>query len=96
MSAPHLPGRLGDPDMHLATDPRADPRMVAAMAPFEMDVPPPPSPVNAGSDIEAIHDVLNATEEGFGMVWDALFAGLPPVDGVTSRTEVITSVRVRR
>lgn len=89
MTTPHLPGRLGDPDMHLATDPRADPRMVAVMAQFEMDVPPPPSPVDGGSDMDAIHEVMNATEEGFGMVWEALFADLPPVEGVASRTEVI-------
>ncbi len=89
MTTPHLPGRLGDPDMHLATDPRADPRMVEVMRQFEMHVPPPPSPVDASSDMEAIHEVMNATEEGFGAVWAALFADLPPVEGVTSRTEII-------
>ncbi len=89
MTTPHLPGRLGDPDMHLATDPRADPRMVEVMRQFEMHVPPPPSPVGADSDMDAIHEVMNATEEGFGAVWAALFADLPPVEGVTSRTEII-------
>ncbi len=89
MTTPHLPGRLGDPDMHLATDPRADPRMIEVMRQFEMHVPPPPSPVDANSDMEAIHEVMNATEEGFGAVWAALFADLPPVEGVTSRTEII-------
>lgn len=88
-TSPHLPGRLGDPDMTLGTDPRADPRMVEVMSQFEMHVPPPPSPVNAESPMEAIHEVMNATEEGFGAVWDALFSTLPPVEGVTSRTEII-------
>ncbi len=38
MSAdPTRPGRLGDPDRCLGTDPRSDPRMVAALAPFGMD-----------------------------------------------------------
>ena len=31
------PGRLGDPTMDLASDPRSDPRMVAAFAPFGLD-----------------------------------------------------------
>ncbi len=89
MSAPHLPGRLGDPDMTIGTDPRADPRMVAAMAPFELHEHPPDSPVDASSHIDEIREVMNLTEEGYGAVWDALFASLPPVDGVTSRTEII-------
>ena len=44
---PNLPGRLGTPDLELRDDPRADPRMVAAMAPFELDRFPPPVPVDA-------------------------------------------------
>ena len=31
---PILPGRLGDPDATFETDPRADPRMVAALKPL--------------------------------------------------------------
>ena len=88
MTTPHLPGRLGDPDLHLATDPRADPRMVAVMAQFEMHVPPPPSPVDHTSDIEDIHEVMSATEEGFGAVWAALFADVAPVEGVTSGNDI--------
>jgi hypothetical protein len=38
---PLLPGRLGDPTRVLKTDPRADPRLVAACAPFALDVAPP-------------------------------------------------------
>jgi hypothetical protein len=34
MATPVLPGRLGSADMTLRTDPRADPRMVAAMEPI--------------------------------------------------------------
>ena len=33
-----LPGRLGDPTMEIRSDPRADPRMVAAFEPFGLDV----------------------------------------------------------
>ena len=31
-SSPMLPGRLGNPSLTLATDPRLDPRLVAAVA----------------------------------------------------------------
>ena len=37
---PILPGRLGRADLQLKDDPRADPRMVAAMAPIGLDVHP--------------------------------------------------------
>ncbi|MDT5104887.1 MAG: acetyl esterase, partial [Mycobacterium sp.] len=33
-----LPGRLGDPALEMRSDPRSDPRMVAAFAPFGLDV----------------------------------------------------------
>ena len=50
MSAqPLLPGRLGNPDRVLKTDPRADPRLVAACAPLALDGAPPPIPVHADS-----------------------------------------------
>ena len=39
-AAPILPGRLGNPDMTLADDPRADPRMIAAFAPLGIGGPP--------------------------------------------------------
>ncbi len=78
--------------MNLSTDPRADHRMVEVMARFEMHVPPPPWPLDATSPMEAIHEVLNATEEGYGAVWEALFGSLPPVEGVSSRTEIIKGV----
>ena len=44
-TSPVLPGRLGTPAMTLRDDPRADPRMIAAMVPFGLDAPPEPAPV---------------------------------------------------
>ncbi len=86
-----LPGRLGDPDMQLKDDPRADPRMVAAMEPFAMNVMPPPSPVDASSPEEAIHEHVAAAEAGFGAVFAAFFDDLPELE-VERRTEVIPGV----
>lgn len=88
-TTPHLPGRLGDPDMTIGTDPRADPRMVAAMEQVGMAARPEPMPVEHDGPTEAILGVVDVMEEGFGALWAALFEGLPPVVGVTSRTEII-------
>jgi acetyl esterase len=90
--SPLLPGRLGTPSMVLRTDPRADPRMVAAMAPFELDLAPPPAPVDASSDLEQLLAFSGPTEEGFGMVFSMIVADLTPVPGVTSSTRVIRGV----
>ena len=47
-----LPGKLGDPLSEFSTDPRADPRLVAALAPFKMEGPVelPVSPASAYQD----------------------------------------------
>lgn len=91
-TAPNLPGRLGDPNLTLGTDPRADPRMVAVMEAMGLGGHPEPLPVEHDSPMDAIHAVLDATEEGFGAMFAALLDGLPPVEGVTSRTEIIPGV----
>jgi acetyl esterase len=92
MSAPHLSGRLGSPDMSLRDDPRADPRMIAAMTPFELDAHAPPLPVTVDSPIEAIHEYITATESAFEMLFPMLLAGLPEVSGVERNIEVIPGV----
>ena len=50
-SPPILPGRLGSPDLQLKDDPRADPRMLAALAPFGLDVTGEPVLVDAQWDV---------------------------------------------
>lgn len=88
---PNLPGRLGNPDMQMRDDPRADPRMVASMAAFAMDVAPPPSPVTSSSSDEEIYEHCINAEAGFGEVFSAFFDDLPELD-VSSRTEIIKGV----
>ena len=87
-----LPGRLGDPDLTLGTDPRADPRMVATLEPLGLAGRADPVPLGATSSIEDIRAVAAAGEPGFEALFDALFAGLAAVTGVKSRTEVISGV----
>ena len=90
--SPVLPGRLGSPGMALRDDPRADPRMIAAMEPFGLADPPETPRSTATSPIEALLEYVTAAEEGFEALFDALVGGLPEIAGVTSSVEVIRGV----
>ncbi len=89
---PHLPGRLGDPEMVLRTDPRTDPRLVAALAEFDMDIAPPPPPVNVDSPLQEILDYFAEVETGLEAINAALFSDLPPIENVERHTEVTKGV----
>ena len=73
-----LPGRLGDPTRALKDDPRADPRMIAALVPFGLEGEQAALPVSASSSTAELLAFTQGVEEGFGAVFDALFAELPP------------------
>jgi acetyl esterase/lipase len=88
----NLPGRLGNPDMDIKDDPRADPRMIKAMGPLGLDVAPDLAPVDASSSLEDILAFCAESEVGFDALGGALTAGTPPVEGVTSYTEIIEGV----
>jgi acetyl esterase/lipase len=75
--------------MTLRDDPRADPRMIAAMEPFELADPPAPVPVNADSSIEELLDFVSGAEEGFEALFAAMDVGMPAVAGVDRTVEVI-------
>jgi acetyl esterase len=90
--SPVLPGRLGSPGMTLRDDPRADPRMIAAMEPFGLADPPEAAPVDSGSPIEALLEFVAVAEEGFEALFGALSEGLPELAGVTRTVEVIKGV----
>ena len=89
---PVLPGRLGNPDQVLKTDPRTDPRLVAACAPFKLDVALPPVPVNADSPLAEKLRFCAESEAGMTTTFTAQFADLPAIPNVERRTEVITGV----
>src|ERR1700761_2863399 len=80
-----LPGRLGDPSRALKDDPRAAPRLVAALAPFGLDAGQPAPPVSPSSSRQELLAFGQGAEDGFGTVFSALFADLPPVTGVERR-----------
>jgi acetyl esterase len=89
---PKLPGRLGTPDLQLKDDPRADPRMVAAMEPFALGEHPPPAGVDASSGVEELLAYAIEAEMGYGMVFDAIVAEMAPITGVARSVEVIKGV----
>ena len=89
---PTLPGRLGRPDSDLRSDVRSDPRMVASLASFGLDVQGPPPPVQASSTLAEKLAYIDAAEGGFEGLFAALAAGLPEVAGLTKVTEVIKGV----
>lgn len=88
----NLPGRLGDPAMTLATDPRTDPRLVAVMEPLGLAGEAPPVPVTAESSLEELRAYVDEIEPGFETMFDHLFATVPAIDGIDVSTERITGM----
>jgi acetyl esterase/lipase len=85
-------GRHADPDAALGTDPRSDPRMVAALAPFGLDKPFPSSGLTAESPLDQRYAFADMSEQGVGAIFDALAAGIPQPAGVETATETIPGV----
>lgn len=91
-SLPVLPGRLGDPGMSLKDDPRADPRMLAAMEPFGLGDIPPPSPVDFDSSRDALLEYIDTAEQGFEGLFGILGASMGPMTGVSRSVEIIRGI----
>lgn len=87
------PGRLGDPTMTLATDPRADRRMVSTLKANGLSDETPISSLGADADVDQIRAKITASEAGFDSLFELLNPEpLPRVEGVISRTEVISGI----
>ena len=84
-STPILPGRLGSPGMVLKDDPRADPRMIAAMVQLGLAGASEPMPVDADSSLDELLEFLGAAETGFEELFSGLAMSQPAVEGVTSK-----------
>lgn len=91
-SDPILPGRLGDPSLTLDRDPRADPRVIALLAPLGLAGQLEPAPVDGDSELDALLEFARVAEEDFGRLLPEWSAQAPPVEDVESRTEVIRGV----
>src|SRR6266481_835453 len=75
-------GRLVDPAVSLGTDPRVDPRIPVALAPFGLDGHAPAPPVSAGSPREAQLAFIAAAETGFEAIFGALTTGIERLPGI--------------
>ncbi len=84
-----LAGRLADPNCTLGTDPRSDPRMVAAFAPLGLADVLPDAPISVDSPIEHRLAYAAAAEEAIGGVFDVLALAAPAPTGVTTTTVTI-------
>jgi acetyl esterase len=87
--SPVLPGRLGSPTMVLSQDPRADPRMLAALEPLGLAEEPPASAVNADSPLDVLLEHVAEMEAGFEGLYALMQKDVAPVEGVTTSVEVV-------
>ena len=82
-------GRLANPDRTLGTDPRSDPRMVAAFAPYGLDGHLPPLPLSVDSTLDEQLAVLAPMEEQFAAIFDTTTQSAPIAERVASTTVTI-------
>ena len=87
-----LPGRLGNDEMTLRTDPRTDPRMLDGLVAVGLDGRGDAPPVTLDSPLDQLFEFISGMELFFQKVIQDCFADLPPVNGVVSRTETILSL----
>ena len=85
-------GRLADPNCTIGTDPRADPRMVKALAPFGLDGHMPVPPVTPDAPLPDRLAAVAATENRMGAVLEELAQTLPIANGIATMTTTITGV----
>lgn len=90
MTAPQLPGRLGDPESSLATDPRLDPRIRETLTTYGLTSNGEAPPVSADSSLEQVIEFCNAAEEGFSGLFADMFSKVPPVQGIERSTATAT------
>ena len=86
-----LPGRLGDPNLTLVNDSRADPRITAifrsaGVSGFGLE------PIPLDASIERCRAWLKRFEEESAKQNEALFSRMPQFDDIDRTTEVITGV----
>ena len=84
----HLPGKLGNPGITLATDERADPRLRAVSDLLDVR-PPGVSPISANSSYEECLAYCSAIEDAAAPERQQLLENLPVFDTVASSTDVI-------
>ena len=84
-TSPELPGRLGDPNLTIATDPRLDPRLAEAAAGLSEALEE--LPVGPDSPLSEIRAYVREVEAEVETAYADLFRGLAAVPGVERRSE---------
>ncbi len=74
----------------LRDDPRVDPRLVAALAPFGLADPLPPSRLDASTPLDRIRSVLDRLEAGSTTMNAFAVDGLDPVAGVDRSEQTVS------
>ena len=89
--SPLLPGKLGNPALTLDKDPRLDPRLIPLFASGDgMDAVLEDSvTVDRNSSYEEALQFVETVEANLDPFYEALYGALPPVEGVTRRTQTI-------
>ncbi len=64
--------------------------MIAVMAELGLDGHGEPTPVTADTPIESLYAYCDVAEQGFQMMFDVLYQGLPTIDGVESNDVTVT------
>lgn len=82
------PGRLGDPQLELKDDPRADPRMLGLMESLGL-LETLPAPVNASTSYSDLLSFLSLAEKGYDAQSDAIVASWPATKGVDREEKTI-------
>ncbi|RZT85333.1 acetyl esterase/lipase [Pseudonocardia sediminis] len=83
------PGRLGDPALTMADDPRCDPRMMAVFNALGLGPHADGAPMGPDAGREALLEFTTAVEVGFEGLFTALADGAPRVDGVSHEARTI-------
>ena len=84
-----LPGRLGNPEETLGSDPRTDPRLAAAIEPLGLGGHGDPIPVAATDPTDTQVEFCNVAEEGFQALFGLMSGALEPIEGVERSVETI-------
>lgn len=90
--SPALPGRLGNPELDLRSDPRTKPRLLAALAAFGLDAPAGPPPLTRDDPVESVAEFVGQAEAGFEGLYEALPNELPGDDSVRSVTSDVVTI----
>tara|TARA_B100000579_G_scaffold432550_1_gene449587 strand:- start:77 stop:1198 length:1122 start_codon:yes stop_codon:yes gene_type:complete len=88
----NLPGRLGNPEMSLKTDPRAIPAVTKVMSEYGLDALAPDPQISIQATQKEKVDYMTSLEPAYEEIFKSWYSELPEVEGLERFTEVIDGV----